>query len=401
MNVIQKKERVPAKEVHDKILAAAERVMSEKGPKNSSIAEIAKLAGVTDSLIYNYFEGKDDLLFSIPGKRMLEVLQGLNDQLQGILDPSNRLTKMVWFHLHYNQTHREYARLLLLECRSNRAFYGHEAYGLIRQYARIMKTILDEGVEKGVFRPDMNTAIVRDVILGTLDWELLGLITLNEIENMTSDFDALLDLILPMVLRGDSKDEPVDKWTQIFRSAERVFAEKGYEQAKITEIAQLSQISEGAIYQHFKSKQDLLLSIAKKRFEEHTRSLQEIFEIKSTLRKLRRLIRFHFLIYLTQSDFLRVFLLHIQLNSQFYDSEAFPIFEEYIQLITNVLEEGKKDGSIRASANPRVFRNMFLGSFAHVALRWMAVENRKPIDKMVEIDQVVTLLCRAVSNTRE
>jgi len=50
------------------ILNAAEEVMSEKGLQNSSIAEIAKKAEVTDSLIYNYFKGKEDLLFSIPGR---------------------------------------------------------------------------------------------------------------------------------------------------------------------------------------------------------------------------------------------------------------------------------------------------------------------------------------------
>ena len=45
-----------------KILDAAEEVMSKKGVKNSSIAEIAKIAGCRDSIIYNYFQGKEDLL---------------------------------------------------------------------------------------------------------------------------------------------------------------------------------------------------------------------------------------------------------------------------------------------------------------------------------------------------
>ena len=106
----------------EQILDAGEEVMSEKGLKNSSIAEIAKKAGVTDSLIYNYFKGKEDLLFSIPGRRMKEVLKDLSEQLQGIPDPISRLSKMIWFHLHFNDTYRGYARLLLLECRSTETF---------------------------------------------------------------------------------------------------------------------------------------------------------------------------------------------------------------------------------------------------------------------------------------
>ena len=66
----------------EQILNAAEEIMSEKGLKDSSIAEIAKRAGITDSLIYNYFNGKEDLLFSIPGRRMKEVLKDLSEQLQ-------------------------------------------------------------------------------------------------------------------------------------------------------------------------------------------------------------------------------------------------------------------------------------------------------------------------------
>ena len=49
----------------DRILDAAEKIMSKKGLIDSSIAEIARTAGVTESLIYNYFESKEDLLFNI------------------------------------------------------------------------------------------------------------------------------------------------------------------------------------------------------------------------------------------------------------------------------------------------------------------------------------------------
>ena len=58
----------------EQILDAAEEVMSRKGLQNSSIAEISKKAKVRDSLIYNYFKGKEDLLFYIPGRRMKKII---------------------------------------------------------------------------------------------------------------------------------------------------------------------------------------------------------------------------------------------------------------------------------------------------------------------------------------
>ena len=139
-----------------KILDAAEKIMSNKGLSNSSIAEIAKNAGVTDSVIYRFFKGKEDLLFSIAGTRMKDILKYLDEHLQGISDPESRLRKMIWFHLYYNDTYREYARLLLLQCRSNKNFYQHNAYSLIRQYAGILLGILDDGFKRQDFRPDLN-----------------------------------------------------------------------------------------------------------------------------------------------------------------------------------------------------------------------------------------------------
>lgn len=384
----------------EQILDAAEEIMSEKGLKDSSIAEIAKRAGITDSLIYNYFNGKEDLLFSIPGRRMKEVLKDLSEQLQGIPDPISRLSKMIWFHLHFNDTYRGYARLLLLECRSNRNFYQHEAYGLIRQYAGIMIGILEDGVEGQIFRSDVDIRLVRDIIFGVLDWEGLSCLASQEIKETVPDLEHILSLILPMItFQTKSEHMELDKSSQILKATETVFAEKGYIQATISEIARISNVSEGTIYEYFENKEDLLLSIPEQRFKEHINALEEVFELKTPLRKLRRFIRYHFYLYLTEPNFLKVFLLHVQLSQRFYRSHVYKTFQQYTQIITDVLEEGKKDGSIRIEVNNRVFKNLFLGAFSHMALRWLILGQEAETDKMREINEVVLLLSRAVASS--
>jgi TetR/AcrR family fatty acid metabolism transcriptional regulator len=382
----------------EKILDAAEEIMSERGLKDSSIAEIAKKAGVTDPLIYNYFKGKEDLLFSIPGRRMKEVLNHLSEQLQGIPDPISRLSKMIWYHLSFNDTYQGYARLLLLECRSNRNFYHHEAYALIRQYAGILLGILEDGVTRQVFRSDVDMRLVRDIIFGVLDWEGLSCLAAQEIKDTVQDLEDILSLILPMITFKQPHIE-LDKSFRILQAAECVFAEKGYAQATISEIAKLANVSEGTIYEYFKNKEDLLFSIPEQKFLKHIQELDEIFELKTPLRKLRRFIRYHFYLYMTEPNFSKVFILHIQLSQKFYRSPVYQIFQQYTKIITDVLEEGKQDGSIRISVNARVFRNLFLGTFSHMALRWLIVGGGAETDKMREIDDVVSLLSRAVANT--
>jgi len=386
----------------DLILKSAEKIMSLKGLNDSNIAEIARDAGVTDSVIYQFFKGKEDLLFSIPGERMKDVIAHLSEHLQGIRDPESRLRKMIWFHLYYNDTYRDYARLLLLECRSNRNFYQHEAYTLIRKYAGILLSILEEGTKNQVFRSDMNMRLLRDVIFGVLDWENLGCLAAQEREDTVSDLEDIMALIIPIItIQNKLPETELDKSSKILWTAERVFAEKGYHQATITDIARSANVAEGTVYEYFKNKEDLLFCIPEHRFKDHVNRLNEVFEIRTPLRKLRRLIRYHFLLYLTERDFLKVFLLHVQLNRAFYGSPVYETFRKYTEVIELVIEEGKKDGSIRLDVNPRVFRNLFLGAFSHMALRWLILDREAKTDKMEEIDEVVLLLSKAVSYNPE
>jgi TetR/AcrR family fatty acid metabolism transcriptional regulator len=377
-----------------KILAAAEEIMSKKGLAESTISEIAREARVVDSIIYQFFKGKEDLLFSVPGERMKEVLALLDEQLQGIRDDESRLSKMIWFHLRYNDTHPGYARILLLECRSSKDFYTTPAYQLIRKYAGILLNILRQGVENGQFRPDLDIRLMRDVVLGTLDLETISCLASGEIEESATDLDDIMSLVHAIIT--PRKESELNKAARILIASERIFAEKGFARAKISDIAKLAQVAEGTVYEYFENKEDLLLSIPIKRFEQYLDALSEVFQIKNPLKKLQRFIRYHFSLFFAERDFLKVFLLQIQLNKRFYGSKAFDSFRTYSRVIEEIIEEGKSEGSFRSDVNARVFRNMFLGIFSHLALRWVVLGKSSDIDKMQEIDRVTDLLTSAV-----
>ena len=55
----------------DQILKAAVAVFAEKGFQKATIRDVAKMAGIADGTIYNYFENKTAL--------MLAILNGMND----------------------------------------------------------------------------------------------------------------------------------------------------------------------------------------------------------------------------------------------------------------------------------------------------------------------------------
>lgn len=382
-------------ETRNRILASAEPLIAEKGFENSTIASIARAAGVADSLVYQYFKNKQDLLFSVARQRFADAQELLEEQLQGIIDPASRLSKMIWFGLRYNDQHPGYLRILLFECRSNKDFYASDAYQKMRSHAAILSDILNQGVTEGFFRDDLERRAIRDLVYGTLDAAAIGTMATRECEEGITDFDAIMALLMPM-LKARPKIADLSKEERIMAVAEEAFSRKGFARATVAEIAGQAQVAEGTIYEYFQNKEDLLFSLASKHFSRHQKGVAEIFDIRMPLRRLRRMMRYHFTIYLRHRDFLKIFLTQIQFNLSFYNSKAYDSFRDYLGMLESIVAEGVADGSFRADVNPRVFRNMFLGAFSHMAIRWILIDNHRPHDQMGEIDHLIDLLSLAV-----
>lgn len=385
------------KDKRQKILDAAEGIMSAKG-RNATISEIGAKAGVTDSVLYHYFKNKEDLLFSVTRERLKEALDKLEEQLQGIKDPVSQLSKLIWFQLYYHDTHPDYANLLLFECRSSKDFMQHAAYDHIKRWSFIGRQILQKGADDGSFRSDLPFPIVRDAIFGLVDMENIQSMVMGEMPQAQTDLDGILDLLLPMIQpdTGVSRSK-CDKADRILKSALGVFAAKGYQNATIQEIAKSAEVSDGTIYEYFKNKEDLLFSSLGQQFQVNLDSLDELFEIQTPLRKLKRFMRYHFTIYLSHPVFLKIFLFDAVYNPRFYTSNAYPPFKHYLENLSEILEAGKRDGSIRPGISNRVFRNLFMGIFCHMAIRWLFTEKGRQTDKIVEIDAAVSMLSRAVA----
>lgn len=60
---------------------------------------------------------------------------------------------------------------------------------------------------------------------------------------------------------GPRTREEAARRTQILEAAARVFARRGFDAARVSEIARTAGLSEGSIYNYFRSKEDLLVQI--------------------------------------------------------------------------------------------------------------------------------------------
>lgn len=68
--------------MHDTLLELAREIATEQGPDALNIRALAKRAGVASGTVYNYFEGKDDILLAITEEYWRKALMELRNEIQ-------------------------------------------------------------------------------------------------------------------------------------------------------------------------------------------------------------------------------------------------------------------------------------------------------------------------------
>lgn len=86
------------KEAEENLVEAALKIFASQGYAATSMADIAKAAGVAKGLTYHYFKNKEALLVALAEKRLLQWLP-LVEGLESIKDSFKRLSFLVTFVL--------------------------------------------------------------------------------------------------------------------------------------------------------------------------------------------------------------------------------------------------------------------------------------------------------------
>ena len=163
-----------------KIISAMRSLLEERTFESLTISEIAVTAGVTEGLIYKYFQDKRDLLHHVLKEHYEQFLIQIDRDLQGIDGALNKLKKIIWSSIERYANHRVYARIILLEVRNSEGYFQSEAYALVRQFNRLIIEIINEGIANGEIRENLPPAYIRNAIFGTIEHSCLNRAIFNE-----------------------------------------------------------------------------------------------------------------------------------------------------------------------------------------------------------------------------
>jgi TetR/AcrR family fatty acid metabolism transcriptional regulator len=179
---------------------------------------------------------------------------------------------------------------------------------------------------------------------------------------------------------------------KILRSAERVFGQKGFQDATISEIAKEAKISEASIYEYFSTKEGLLFSVP-------TKYASELFDlvefhlklIRGAGNKLRSIIYLLLSSYEEHPDNASIIMLILKNNKKFLNTEGHLEIKKALKIIDDTIDEGIKTGEFRADINVYLIRSMIIGTMEHLVTNWLMTGRPESLSDFIDplVDTVI------------
>lgn len=178
---------------------------------------------------------------------------------------------------------------------------------------------------------------------------------------------------------------------KILAAATRIFSDKGFSDATISEIAKAAEVSDAFVYEYFSTKENLLFSIPR----QHMQKLHDDLEfhlklIRGTVNKLHATLYIQMLYYSQNPEFTAVLLLMLKHNRKFIDTDAHKEIRNYLKIVDRCIGQGIASGEIPADIDPYYLRATLIGSLEHIVINWLL---RKKPENLMDAFEPMFQIC--------
>ena len=162
-----------------------------------------------------------------------------------------------------------------------------------------------------------------------------------------------------------------DKHRKIIRAATKVFAKKGFFNARISDIAKEAKVADGTIYLYFNNKFDILLSVFEQEIGKLIDQVITLLEKESDPQAKLQIFIANHLEEMKKNRYLAE-VIHIELRqtSKLIREYRKNTFNEYLAIIAQIIAEGQDTGVFRKEIHPHVARQMIFGALDEISRCW-------------------------------
>ncbi|MFM9904456.1 MAG: TetR/AcrR family transcriptional regulator [Pyrinomonadaceae bacterium] len=171
-----------------------------------------------------------------------------------------------------------------------------------------------------------------------------------------------------------------DKRAAILRAATKVFANKGYFNSKVADIAGEAGIADGTVYLYFKSKDEILHSIFDRAMAEFIgEGKKELAAIPDPAGKLTRIAELHLEKLGADPDMAVVFQVELRGSTKFMQEFSAAGFGEYLDIIRQTIEDGQKAGHFRRDIKAIIAAKILYGALDEMVTNWVLSKRSYPL----------------------
>jgi TetR/AcrR family fatty acid metabolism transcriptional regulator len=174
-----------------------------------------------------------------------------------------------------------------------------------------------------------------------------------------------------------------DKREAIMRAAIKVFANKGFFNSKVADIAGEAGIADGTVYLYFKGKDDILHSIFDRAMTEFIADGQkQLAGITKPEARLHRIAELHLERLGADRDLAVVFQVELRGSTKFMQEFSAAGFHDYLEVIRQTIEDGQKSGVFRSDVKPVVAAKILYGALDEMVTNWILSKKSYPLAPM-------------------
>ena len=185
-------------------------------------------------------------------------------------------------------------------------------------------------------------------------------------------------------------EPPLNKRDAILRAATDVFAERGYFNAQVADVARAAGVAAGTVYLYFRSKDDVLVSIFERTMREAlAEGRAAVADVQDPQHRLRKLARLHLARLGRDRNLAVVFQVELRQSTKFMERLSSSLLRDYLGLIRTAIADGQREGLFRGDVNPTAAAKMLFGALDEMATNWMLSKRRYQLE--AEADAVLDL----------
>ncbi len=189
----------------EEIIQAALDIAAEKGSRDATTQAIADRVGIAQATVFRHFRSRDEIFASSLEWIGDSLFGALRDVLTSGEPPPLRLRLLIRRHLGFISRHKGIPRLLLSDrLHLESPHLKRIVLGIMSRYTAELRHVIEEGIERGEFRDDVDADLIADMLIALIQ----GVVLRWSLTDFSLSLDGMADqmwhFLQPLLVPADA-----------------------------------------------------------------------------------------------------------------------------------------------------------------------------------------------------